>query len=177
MTSTTPVDPTTSTERDDLLAELNQARFFLRHTAQNLTDEQSAARTTVSELCVAGLIKHVTEVERNWVGIIRGDNSGMKDFDDMTEADFQKRVDEFKLLPGETLAEVVAAYDEVAAETNALVATIDLNSRWPLPKAPWFQETSRSTRRVLIHIIAETAQHAGHADIIREAIDGQKSMG
>ena len=45
-------------------------------------------------------------------------------------------------------------------------------------QAPWFEPGARwSARRVLLHIIAETAQHAGHADIIRETIDGQKSMG
>uniref|UniRef100_UPI000EF55DC2 mycothiol transferase n=1 Tax=Streptomyces sp. E5N298 TaxID=1851983 RepID=UPI000EF55DC2 len=48
----------------------------------------------------------------------------------------------------------------------------------PLPKAPWFEaDTEWSARRVLMHVIAETAQHAGHADIIRETLDGAKSMG
>ena len=48
----------------------------------------------------------------------------------------------------------------------------------PLPKAPWHEPGSRwSARRVLLHVIAETAQHAGHADIIRESLDGAKSMG
>ncbi|GAB3148633.1 hypothetical protein GCM10027161_45570 [Microbispora hainanensis] len=48
----------------------------------------------------------------------------------------------------------------------------------PLPKAPWFEPGARwSARRVLANIIAETAQHAGHADIIRESLDGAKSMG
>jgi hypothetical protein len=48
----------------------------------------------------------------------------------------------------------------------------------PLPEAPWFEPgASWSARRVLLHVIAETAQHAGHADIIRESLDGAKSMG
>ena len=69
-------------------------------------------------------------------------------------------------------------YDAVAAATDALVATVDLDSSQPLPEAPWFAPGARwSARRVFTHILAETAQHAGHADIIREAIDGQKSMG
>ena len=48
----------------------------------------------------------------------------------------------------------------------------------PLPEAPWFQPgATRSARRVFLHIVAETAQHAGHADILRESLDGQKTMG
>jgi uncharacterized protein DUF664 len=59
------------------------------------------------------------------------------------------------------------------------VATLpDLDVSHPLPSAPWFEPGARwSTRRVLLHIIAETAQHAGHADIIRESLDGSKTMG
>ena len=54
----------------------------------------------------------------------------------------------------------------------------DLDASHPLPKAPWFPpDARRSARRVFLHIIAETAQHAGHADILRETIDGQKTMG
>jgi Protein of unknown function (DUF664) len=85
----------------------------------------------------------------------------------------------FRLLPGETLTVVLARYDEVAAATDRLVATLpDLDVRHPLPTAPWFPPGStRSARRTFVHIIAETAQHAGHADIIRETIDGQKTMG
>ena len=52
------------------------------------------------------------------------------------------------------------------------------DSSHPLPNAPWFPPGERrSARRVFLHIIAETAQHAGHADIIRESLDGAKSMG
>ena len=66
----------------------------------------------------------------------------------------------------------------MAARTDALVATVDLDHAWPLPEAPWFEPgATRSARRVFLHVVAETAQHAGHADIIRETIDGQKTMG
>ena len=83
------------------------------------------------------------------------------------------------MLPGETLAGLLAEYQAVAATTDAHVATIpDLDLSYPLPEAPWFEPGAAwSARRVLLHIVAETSQHAGHADIIREAIDGKKSMG
>ena len=82
------------------------------------------------------------------------------------------------MLPGDTLEQILAAYAEVARRTDELVATVDLDASHLLPPAPWFEPGARwSARRTLLHVIGETAQHAGHADIIRETIDGQKSMG
>jgi hypothetical protein len=70
-------------------------------------------------------------------------------------------------------------YESVAGRTDELVASLaDLDDSQALPEAPWFEKGARwSARRVLLHIIGETAQHAGHADIIREALDGSKTMG
>ncbi|MEV5437297.1 DinB family protein [Streptomyces sp. NPDC052682] len=179
--STTDAAPASapSSERADLLAMLAHQRQMLRQTTRDLTDEQAGLRTTVSELCLGGLIKHVSAVERNWAAFIVQGPSAMGDFTAMTEADWARRADEFRMLPGETLAGVLAAYAETARRTDELVATLpDLNATQPLPRAPWWQENERwSARRVLLHIIAETAQHSGHADIIREGLDGAKSMG
>ena len=171
--------PAVTGERADLLAALAQSRHFLRLTTRDLTDEQAAQRTTASELCLGGLIKHVTLVERTWTGFILDGPSAMGDATTMTEADWARWADQFRMLPGETLAGLLAAYAEVARRTDELVATLpDLDAAQPLPKAPWFEPGARwSARRVLMHIIAETAQHAGHADIIRESLDGAKSMG
>jgi uncharacterized damage-inducible protein DinB len=168
-----------SGERADLLATLAQHRHFLRFTARDLTDEQARQRTTVSELSVGGLIKHVTLVERGWADFIVEGTSAMADAAAMTEDDWARRAEEFRLLPGETLAGVLATYAEAAHRTDALVTELpDLNASHPLPNAPWFPPGARwSARRAILHIIAETAQHAGHADIIRESLDGAKSMG
>ena len=190
MTTSTPIgddlavsaqsgSSTADGERADLLATLAQHRHFLRFTARDLTDEQARQRTTVSELSVGGLIKHVTAVERGWANFIVAGTSAMADAAAMTEDDWARRAAEFRLLPSETLAGVLAAYAEVARRTDALVTALpDLNAGHPLPKAPWFAPGARwSARRVFLHILAETAQHAGHADIIRESLDGAKSMG
>jgi hypothetical protein len=170
---------TTDVERADLLAALAKNRHFLRFTTRGLTDEQAGQRTTVSELCLGGLIKHVTSAERGWVNFIVAGTAAMKDFTAMTEEDYARRADDFRLLPGETLAGVLAGYAEVARLTDDVVATLpSLDAAHPLPKAPWYEPgQSWSARRVLLHIIAETAQHAGHADIIRESLDEAKSMG
>ncbi|WP_130796455.1 DinB family protein [Streptomyces otsuchiensis] len=165
--------------RADLLEALRQQRHFLRFTTRDLTDEQARKRTTVSELCLGGLIKHVAGTERGWTEFVLTGPTALGDFDAMTEEDWARRADEFRLLPGETLAGVLADYAEVAARTDEVIATLpDLGAARPLPSAPWFEPGARwSARRVLTHLIAETAQHAGHADIIREALDGAKSMG
>jgi uncharacterized damage-inducible protein DinB len=166
-------------ERADLLAALAKQRHFLRFTTRDLSDEQARQRTTVSQLCLGGLVKHVTAMEQGWVDFILDGPSAVGGMAAMTEADIQRRAEEFRLLPGETLAGVLAAYAEVAARTDALVAGLpDLDAARPLPPAPWFRPGERwSARQALLHIIGETAQHAGHADIIREALDGAKSMG
>ncbi|GAB3974166.1 mycothiol transferase [Plantactinospora veratri] len=85
----------------------------------------------------------------------------------------------FRMLPGETLAGLLAEYEEVARHTEELARSLpDLDAAHELPPAPWFEPGARwSARRVLQHVIAETAQHAGHADIIRESLDGARSMG
>ncbi|MBQ1024947.1 DinB family protein [Micromonospora sp. C95] len=164
-------------ERADLLQALRQHRFLLRNTARDLTDQQAAERSTVSELCVGGVIKHVAHTERDWVDFILKGPTAMGNSDD--PGAYERHARSFQMLPGETLAGILAAYDEVARRTDDLVGTLpDLDAGQPLPEAPWFEPGARwSARRVLLHIIAETSQHAGHADIIRESIDGAKSMG
>jgi hypothetical protein len=165
-------------ERADLTATLQGHRGFLRQTARGLTDEQAAQRTTVSELCIGGLIKHVAATERQWADfIVNGPATMGSDPSDPEVA--AQWASGFQVLPGETLAGLLAEYDEVARRTDELVATVpDLDSSHPLPAAPWFPPGARWTaRRVLLHIIAETSQHAGHADIIRESLDGAKTMG
>jgi uncharacterized damage-inducible protein DinB len=170
---------TLDAERADLLAMLAKNRHFLRYTTRDLSDEQAGRRTTASELTLGGLIKHVTLVERNWASFIEQGAVAMGGFSAGTEADRTAWTDHFRLLPGETLDGVLAAYAEAAKRTDDLVRTLpDLNADQPLPYAPWFTPGERWTaRRVLMHIITETAQHAGHADIIRESLDGAKSMG
>jgi hypothetical protein len=166
-------------ERADILDFLTKHRYFLRHTAEGLSDEQANTRSTVSALTVGGLIKHVTEVERNWADFAQA--GGGQDTPEETEYTPERIAqweNQFRLAEGETLAGVLAEYEKVAAATDDLVRTLDLDTRYELPTAPWQPPgVFWTVRRVFLHIAAETAQHAGHADIIRETIDGQKSMG
>ncbi|MEU8077777.1 DinB family protein [Catellatospora citrea] len=165
---------TVTGERADLLETLGKHRYFLRYTAQGLSDEQAAATPTVSVLSVGGLIKHVTATEKQWMRFAVGGASGMG-AGDGGEVDW---ADGFKMTAGETVDSLLKSYEEVARHTDELLATLDLDAAHPLPEAPWFEPGARwSVRRVALHLIAETSQHAGHADIIRETIDGQRTMG
>jgi hypothetical protein len=162
-------------ERADLLQSLARQRHFLRNTTRGLTDEQAAQRTTASELSLGGLIKHVTLTERQWMRLIVEGPAAMS-WDEASAGDWMAG---FRMLDGETLTGLLETYEQVAQQTEELVVQLpDLDAAQPLPPAPWFEPGARwSARRVLLHVIGETAQHAGHADIIRESLDGAKSMG
>jgi hypothetical protein len=175
-TTATTTGAALSRERTDLLAGLAKARFFLRQTTKDLADEQASRRTTVSRLCLGGLIKHVAATEQSWAEFATGVPSPAME---LSAEAIERHEREFQMLPGETLAGLLERYAQVAARTDELVATLpDLDADYPLPAAPWFEPGARwSVRTVMLHLIAETAQHAGHADIIRESLDGAKSMG
>ena len=162
-------------EREDILEALAAHRGFLLFTVQGLSDEQARLKPTVSELTLGGMIKHVAMTERQWVDFILAGPDALA----MTEERMTAHADSFVLGDDETLEGVVKDYEEIARTTDALVRSLTtLDVSHPLPDAPWFPAGAhRSARRVFMHIVAETAQHAGHADILREAIDGQKTMG
>ena len=163
-------------ERADLLETLAKHRDFLRYTVRDLTDAQASVPTTVRALCLGGIVKHVTAVEERWAEfVVRGADA----FPAIDEASMADHANTFKMLDGETLAGILERYDAVAARTDELVRSVpSLDAAHELPTAPWFPPGATWTaRRAFMHIVAETAQHAGHADILREAIDGSRTMG
>ena len=162
-------------ERADLLQSLARQRHFLRYTTRGLTDEQAAQRTTASGLCLGGRIKHVALTEQQWMRLIV-DGAAAMSGDEGSAGEWMAA---FRMVDGEMLGGLLESYAQVARRTEELVTQLpDLDAAHPLPPAPWFEPGARwSARRVLLHVIAETAQHAGHADIIRESLDGAKSMG
>lgn len=160
-------------ERTGLLAYLGQQRYVLRLSAHGLTDDQARATPTRSALSIGGLIKHVASTEQGWIDLVLQRQRGSTD----GEAEY---LTSFRLEPDETLAGVLARYDEVAEETERVIAGIsDLGQAVPVPKGvPWYPSDvdAWSVRWVLLHLIEETARHAGHADIVRESIDGATAM-
>ena len=161
--------PPVRTEQEGLLAFLAHQRQALRHAAYGLTEHQLRLAPSVSTLCIGGLLKHVALTERGWIqGTVLGRDDQRGSLDQYA-AGFVMREDE-------TLADLLDLQAQVAAETEAAVAEIDdLDRPVPVPRdAPWFPRDVEawSLRWVLLHVIQESARHAGHADIVRESIDG-----
>jgi len=158
-------------ERSALLDYLAQQRYVLRLTAYGLTDEQARATPTVGPLSVGGLINHVAAVEEGWIDTVLhrppGSDAGENDRG-------------FHLVSDDTLAAVLERYATVARRTDDVIAGIaDLGQPVPVPQGvPWFPDDvdAWSVRWVLLHLIEETARHAGHADIVRESVDGASAF-
>jgi uncharacterized damage-inducible protein DinB len=154
-------------EARGLLSYLAQQRDALRIATFGLRDDQARLTPSASALSLAGLIKHNLHVERFWVDLVAGRlQSG-------TGEDYESN---FVVGPDETLDGLLAEYADVAVETERVVTTLgDLSRPVPVPRGvPWFPDDVEawSVRWVLLHLIEETARHAGHADIVRESIDG-----
>ena len=160
------VVPPVADEREGLIGFLGQQRAAVRIAAHGLDDAQARATPTVSALSVGGIVKHLTSVERYWTSVAecRAKRGGA---DEYREG--------FVMRPHETLGGLLSDYGAATAETDRTVASIDdLGRDVPIPEgSPFGNELGAwSVRWILLHLLEETARHAGHADIVREAIDG-----
>ena len=153
-------------ERDALFSFLAQQRYVLRLAAYGISDAQARETPSASTLSLGGLVKHCAAVERSWMDVVLQRQRGSQ----------EEYMDNLRLRPDETLADALADFEAAAKETETVIAGIDdLGQAVPVPKGvPWFPDDidAWSVRWVLLHLIQETARHAGHADIIRESIDG-----
>ncbi|MFI0715492.1 DinB family protein [Streptomyces inhibens] len=158
-------------ERGALLAFLEAQRGGLRRAVLGLTDDRATERPSASELTLAGLVKHVAETEQGWLETAQERPHSIERNQDTWHLSFQ-------LEDGRTLADVLTFWDGVARRTEEFIRTVpSLDDTFPLPKAPWFPpEARQSMRWLVLHLIEETARHAGHADIIRESLDGKTAF-
>jgi uncharacterized damage-inducible protein DinB len=153
--------PPVQDERHALSTLLRHLHGALRNATHGLTDAQAREIPTRSAISLAGLLRHVTVTERVWLQRAYGTDAHF-DGDDWDPVDA-------------TLAELRAAFDAQAAETEtaALDPALDLDATFPPPQGPpWYTGEPISGRWVLFHLVDEVARHAGHADIIREQLDG-----
>lgn len=154
-------------EGELLLAFLAQQRDGLRNAAFGLTDTQARRRESASSLSIASLLRHAVTTERSWISLVEGG----------PPAGDQG----FELTGRDTLSVLLDDYAAAADETAGVIAVVSLHDSVPVPaffkSMPWFRSDvdAWSVRWVLLHLIEETARHAGHADIIRETIDGATS--
>lgn len=159
-------------ERGTLLSFVEAQRTALREAAQGLTEEQAASRPSVSELSLSGLLKHAAQCELGWLRMAQGAT-------EPEEGQEEAWADAFRLVGEESVPSVLASWDAIRQETEAFIAAVpSLDDSFPLPPAPWFpQDAKVSMRWMLLHLVEEFARHAGHADIIRESLDGTRAMG
>jgi uncharacterized damage-inducible protein DinB len=158
-------------ERGALLSFLAEQRGAVRRAALGLTDEQASATPSASELSLGGLVKHVAEVEQGWLARAKGEAPAVhRDESNWHEC--------FRLAEGETLQDQLAYGEKVAEVTEAYVRSVpSLDDTFALPDQPWFPPEGRvSVRWLVLHLIRETARHAGHADIVRESLDGKTAF-
>lgn len=148
-------------ERHALSTYLRQLHAALRNAVYGLTEDQARRTPTRSAISLAALLTHVTITERVWLARARGQDATF------TGDDWD---------PGSaSLGEIVAAFDEQtnATETTAMDASLDLDASVAPPQGPpWYTGEPVSVRWVLFHLLEEVARHAGHADILREQLDG-----
>lgn len=144
----------------------------LRTTVVGLTDEQAHSTPSASVLNLTGLLRHCAQVAVQW-------SSGAAAAPDVAQVPAEFADDEFldaSIANEDSLADTLAYFDRyVAFAAEQLAAATDLDAQVPVPPAPWFPEDlgSWDARWVIAHIIEEVTRHLGHADIIRESIDGK----
>jgi uncharacterized damage-inducible protein DinB len=152
-----------TTEHDELLSMLDDQRRVLRITMRDLSEADARRRTTVSELTLGGVLKHLVQCERAFTHILTerpGTPEGMLD-----TAQY--------VWEGGSFEALLASHVEAARLTNEAVRASDLDKPLSMPSAPWDPNPEPwPVRRVVLHVLRETAHHCGHADIIREALDG-----
>jgi uncharacterized damage-inducible protein DinB len=153
--------PLTGGEKESMHVALGRHRDVVRWKVEGLDDEQLRRQMTPSGTSLLGLVKHLAAVEYGWFCQTFGRDTERLPFDD-GDMNADLRVE-----PHETTADIMAFYARACAAADEVIAATDLEA---LGRAWWGDQVSM--RWVLLHMVEETARHAGHMDILRELIDG-----
>jgi hypothetical protein len=152
-------------ERVILETFLDLYREIVRDKVSGLSDEDAVRRLVPSATTPAGIVKHLRWVELNWFQRVLAGRPA-SDFPPPPWSDEDPDGD-FRLEPGETLAQVLADYDAECERSRETAARYSLDDTGTHRRMG-----ATSLRWIYIHMIEETARHAGHADILREQLDG-----
>lgn len=167
--------PPVTDERHGLREYLAYHQSAYHAVSYGLSDDQARSAPSASALSIGGLIKHATGMQRAWMARVAAAPGAPPPDPRSFEERSAEYANELVMLPDETLAGLLEAFAAQNAETLRLVETADLDATVPVPQdAPWFPKdiAAWSVRWVILHVINELARHAGHADIIRESLDG-----
>jgi len=167
--------PPVADERESLIAYIDQQRDAFVAATFGLTEEQIRLTPTAGTLSIGGLVKHVTTCERGWTERIAAAPDAPAPPEGSVEEQAQAWGDDFRVTDDDTLESLLAALVAQGEVTRDVLRRADLGAAVPVPRdAPWFPKDVEawSVRWVAMHLVEELARHAGHADIIRESIDG-----
>ena len=162
-------------EHDGLIAYLDQQRDAFVSVSFGLTEEQIRLTPTAGSLSAGGLIKHVTTCERGWADRMAAAPHAPPPPEHSVDDEAPAWGDDFRVTDDDTLDGLLSDLAAVGDRTRGILRRADLDAPVPVPHdAPWFPAdvAAWSVRWVALHIIEELARHAGHADIVRESIDG-----
>jgi hypothetical protein len=149
------------TERSGLCEFLDMQREALIEKLQGVSDEDARRAPTVSSLSLMSLVKHSATWERRWFQIVVAGRSFTGEWPEVLTDDENG----FRLTDDDTVESVVAYYRDQIAASREILTTLDLDAPCARP------DLAGNLRWVAVHMIEETARHAGHADIIRETLD------
>lgn len=164
------VDHAIRTELDEktvLSASLQAQRAAMLALCDGLSDEQLRARLVPSLTTILGMVKHLAYVERWWFQDVF---EGRACEYPITEEDWDA---DFRVEPGESTAEIISLYRRESAISQGIIdnhalTDISLNRT---------QRPPCTLRWMILHVIEDTARHAGQADILREQLDGKTGLG
>jgi hypothetical protein len=167
--------PPAADERQSLLEFLafQQNAFF--SVSYGLSDEQARSTPSVSALSIGGLVKHAAGVQKGWVARAAAAPAALPKDDRPMEQIMAEYADQYVMRSDETLEELLDQLKAQNAETLRVFSEADLDTPVPVPHdVPWFPQDIDhwSVRWVALHVIEELTRHLGHADIIRESVDG-----
>lgn len=162
--------------RDDELTGLvnyvEQQLETLRAALFGLTEEEAHATPCRSSLSVGGILKHIEQGMRGATARLTSSDAPVRTFDEAAIAEYQNGL---VLAPDESAADLLERFDRTRVAFVAALRATDPDSEIIEPAAPWaglHEPTPINARYYLVHQVEEMARHAGHADIIREQIDG-----
>ena len=176
-------DPPVTTEADALFSYLEHQCTQLKLTAYGLTNEQARSTASASSLSISGLIAHAAQGTFAWIQQVRDPSLHVKE-EDYAEYGSQlglEGVHDGSILPDLDIADILGAFEMCMAEVQTARRSVedngtDLGTVVPMPDNPWMPKNfEMNVRWILCHLITEISRHAGHADIIRESIDGANS--
>ncbi|MEU3460514.1 DinB family protein [Streptomyces sp. NPDC006733] len=159
--------PYDADERTQLVGWLDMQRAIIRWKAEGLSEEAAhrSVLPTSPRMTVAGIVSHMRWVEHCWFEVmLLGRKAEGPQFDDGPE-DADMIVDDIPL------AQLLAEYERSCEVSNEIIASLSLDTAG---KHPDFGASAATLRWVLLHMIEETARHAGHLDTVRELVDGEK---